>query len=260
MCRTPLPLCARHCKDETTKLQCPGCFAKGTNGKDEDRNDDFCANCQDGGGLICCDGCSNAFHEKCLNSRGHDVPADDDERWECPECCGGADPPSSAATPLLVSERTHVTPQRLRALSGWGWRGTGWTRAVAGGAAASTEPLDMDWAEVKEVKEEVKGRGNGKRKARRIWTADEEEALRKGIKKCVLRRPSRVVTLHPPKSSSGGGGGCGGAGSEQAAGGKSSRSGSICSRGARRRTSRTRCDKESVRCGMLWLDPPPWCE
>ena len=37
--------------------------------------------------------------------------------------------------------------------------------------------------------------GLGKRKVYQTWTADEQEALRQGIQKCVPRpRPSRVLS------------------------------------------------------------------
>lgn len=70
----------------------------GTRIEDADQNDDWCAWCQEGGDLVCCDFCSNAFHPPCLEDRGYDVPEDNDERWDCPECCGGAalHPPPSA--------------------------------------------------------------------------------------------------------------------------------------------------------------------
>jgi hypothetical protein len=43
-------------------------------------------------------------------------------------------------------------------------------------------------AEVRRFSTKQRGPGKGKRKATQSWTADEEEALRQGIKKCVLPR------------------------------------------------------------------------
>jgi hypothetical protein len=33
--------------------------------------------------LICCDGCSNAYHSKCLEIRPESLP----DPWHCPRCC-----------------------------------------------------------------------------------------------------------------------------------------------------------------------------
>lgn len=48
----------------------------------EDGNVDFCQICKASGGLICCDHCPRAFHEKCLDIKKSDLP----EKWECPKC------------------------------------------------------------------------------------------------------------------------------------------------------------------------------
>jgi hypothetical protein len=47
-----------------------------------DGNDDWCTCCRHGGDLLCCDGCSSAYHLACL--RMEQVP--DGEQWLCPEC------------------------------------------------------------------------------------------------------------------------------------------------------------------------------
>ena len=48
-------------------------------------NDDYCGACGGFGELVCCDGCSNAFHGACL-----DPPIDanglSDDQWYCPRC------------------------------------------------------------------------------------------------------------------------------------------------------------------------------
>lgn len=46
-------------------------------------NDDFCAECLTEGTLICCDSCSAAFHEYCLENPPSSV---DDDLWLCPDC------------------------------------------------------------------------------------------------------------------------------------------------------------------------------
>ncbi|KAL3799489.1 hypothetical protein ACHAW5_009323, partial [Stephanodiscus triporus] len=49
----------------------------------DDPNEDECAICGDGGVLICCDGCSNAYHSRCLQIRPESLP----DPWHCPRCC-----------------------------------------------------------------------------------------------------------------------------------------------------------------------------
>uniref|UniRef100_A0A6V2CUL3 PHD-type domain-containing protein n=1 Tax=Ditylum brightwellii TaxID=49249 RepID=A0A6V2CUL3_9STRA len=44
---------------------------------------DYCAVCDDGGELLCCDGCKNAYHLGCLDPPLLEIPADD---WYCVEC------------------------------------------------------------------------------------------------------------------------------------------------------------------------------
>jgi len=44
---------------------------------------DECTVCGDGGDLLCCDGCVNAYHLECLQPPMKDVPSG---RWFCPEC------------------------------------------------------------------------------------------------------------------------------------------------------------------------------
>nr|XP_020451277.1 autoimmune regulator [Monopterus albus] len=48
-------------------------------------NDDECAVCKDGGELICCDGCPQAFHLTCLNPPLTSIPSGP---WQCEGCCG----------------------------------------------------------------------------------------------------------------------------------------------------------------------------
>ncbi|XP_070700990.1 autoimmune regulator [Pempheris klunzingeri] len=48
-------------------------------------NDDECAVCKDGGELICCDGCPQAFHLTCLDPPLTSIPCGP---WRCEWCCG----------------------------------------------------------------------------------------------------------------------------------------------------------------------------
>ncbi|KAJ8768101.1 hypothetical protein K2173_021041 [Erythroxylum novogranatense] len=44
-------------------------------------NDDLCQKCQDGGDLLCCDGCPRAFHPECLS-----LPSIPKGKWYCKVC------------------------------------------------------------------------------------------------------------------------------------------------------------------------------
>jgi len=47
------------------------------------KNHDYCDTCGDTGGLVCCDGCPNAFHVDCLGFKdGNELS----EPWYCPDC------------------------------------------------------------------------------------------------------------------------------------------------------------------------------
>lgn len=55
--------------------------------EDEDELINYCAVCQDGGELLCCDSCDKSFHLWCLSPPLDTVP---DGRWECPACASRA--------------------------------------------------------------------------------------------------------------------------------------------------------------------------
>lgn len=44
---------------------------------------DVCEVCGDGGDLLCCDGCINSYHQRCLNPPMEQVP---EGQWFCPSC------------------------------------------------------------------------------------------------------------------------------------------------------------------------------
>ncbi|XP_027441734.1 autoimmune regulator [Zalophus californianus] len=50
------------------------------------KNEDECAVCRDGGELICCDGCPQAFHLACLSPPLRDIPSG---TWRCSSCLQG---------------------------------------------------------------------------------------------------------------------------------------------------------------------------
>uniref|UniRef100_A0A8I6XS25 PHD-type domain-containing protein n=2 Tax=Hordeum vulgare subsp. vulgare TaxID=112509 RepID=A0A8I6XS25_HORVV len=51
------------------------------NGGDDDRSDDVCGVCADGGQLLCCDSCPSTFHPECLA-----VEVPEDSSWVCHYC------------------------------------------------------------------------------------------------------------------------------------------------------------------------------
>ncbi|KAG8459234.1 hypothetical protein KFE25_005745 [Diacronema lutheri] len=53
--------------------------------KDEPEHDSLCAACNDGGLLVCCDGCTSAFHASCA---GLSAPPSEAETWYCDLCQG----------------------------------------------------------------------------------------------------------------------------------------------------------------------------
>ncbi|XP_075875927.1 autoimmune regulator [Nelusetta ayraudi] len=64
-------------------------------------NDDECAVCKDGGELICCDGCPQAFHLTCLDPPLTSIPSGP---WQC-ERCGGSRVKTEDDDPLPLQLR-----------------------------------------------------------------------------------------------------------------------------------------------------------
>jgi hypothetical protein len=51
----------------------------------DDRNNDYCEVCGDGGELICCDVCERAYHgPECLDATANELA----DPYKCPSCCG----------------------------------------------------------------------------------------------------------------------------------------------------------------------------
>ncbi|XP_045626390.2 chromodomain-helicase-DNA-binding protein Mi-2 homolog isoform X5 [Procambarus clarkii] len=68
------------------KWSCPTCEAEGV--KEEDEHMEYCKVCkvskhQDGGELLCCDSCVNAYHTYCLSPPLYQVP---EGEWTCQRC------------------------------------------------------------------------------------------------------------------------------------------------------------------------------
>ncbi|KAK8383243.1 hypothetical protein O3P69_011625 [Scylla paramamosain] len=63
------------------KWSCPTCEAEGV--KEEDEHLEYCKVCKDGGELLCCDSCVNAYHTYCLSPPLFEVP---DGEWTCQRC------------------------------------------------------------------------------------------------------------------------------------------------------------------------------
>ncbi|XP_054980388.1 autoimmune regulator [Sorex araneus] len=85
------------------------------------QNEDECAVCQDGGELICCDGCPRAFHLACLSPPLLEIPSG---TWRCAECLRRGDSwevpqaqephKGPASTPVLLALRPAAEEARGR--------------------------------------------------------------------------------------------------------------------------------------------------
>ncbi|KAG7157237.1 Chromodomain-helicase-DNA-binding protein Mi-2-like, partial [Homarus americanus] len=63
------------------KWSCPTCEVEGV--KEEDEHMEYCKVCKDGGELLCCDSCVNAYHTYCLSPPLYKVP---EGEWTCQRC------------------------------------------------------------------------------------------------------------------------------------------------------------------------------
>lgn len=52
-------------------------------GEEEDHHDADCFICQNGGDMVCCDGCTRVYHSDCHKPKIYDLPEGD---WYCMEC------------------------------------------------------------------------------------------------------------------------------------------------------------------------------
>lgn len=79
----------------------------------QDENDDYCSSCGGNGVLVCCDGCTRAFHYKCI-----DPPMSEDalpdSAWYCNVCDSKVNPPmvddESGSFGLLLAHLHRKNP------------------------------------------------------------------------------------------------------------------------------------------------------
>lgn len=74
-----------------TETVATGCEASSQSSRNtEDRNDDYCAVCRNGGDLLCCDGCPRVYHLKCHVPMLNSTP-DRNVTWLCTLCASSND-------------------------------------------------------------------------------------------------------------------------------------------------------------------------
>ena len=111
------------------KWSCPYCEKHGptiVEESEEDEHMEFCRTCKEGGELLCCDSCNNAYHLRCVEPPLEEIP---DGEWTCHRC---------ACEPL---------PGKLEKILNWRWKG-----------------LDEDAEEENERKEAEAGKKKRRRK------------------------------------------------------------------------------------------------
>jgi len=87
------------------KWSCPYCEKNGPTIVEEEEDDEHmevCRTCKEGGELLCCDSCPNAYHIRCLEPPLEEYP---EHEWTCPRC---------ACDPL---------PGKVEKILTWRWKG-----------------------------------------------------------------------------------------------------------------------------------------
>ena len=87
------------------KWSCPHCEKNGPPVIEESEDEDhmeFCRSCKEGGELLCCDSCPNAYHLRCVEPPLEEIP---DGEWTCHRC---------SCEPLLGQVQKILT---------WRWKG-----------------------------------------------------------------------------------------------------------------------------------------
>jgi hypothetical protein len=77
----------------------------------EDKNNNHCEVCEDGGDLVCCDFCVCAYHEHCLRAKAEDLP----DPYKCPKCTGDF---NRLVNQYLCNPQTSIYPRDFCDLCG----------------------------------------------------------------------------------------------------------------------------------------------
>lgn len=86
-----LPRCLKTASDRTVPND--HLYQHPTNMLIQVDNDDFCSACGGNGEIVCCDGCTRAFHQLCHDPFiPYSVLSDEDEEWYCWDCSIKRDP------------------------------------------------------------------------------------------------------------------------------------------------------------------------
>ncbi|TSO77772.1 E3 ubiquitin-protein ligase TRIM33 [Bagarius yarrelli] len=115
------PLSYRSQRGSTSGPQTNANVLSNTEGKEDDPNEDWCAVCQNGGELLCCDRCPKVFHITCHIPTLRSSPSGD---WMCTFCrsltnpeieynCDDDDPPSKNNTEQVLSPEDQRRCERL---------------------------------------------------------------------------------------------------------------------------------------------------
>lgn len=113
-----LPRCLTTASDRTVPND--DLYQHSTNMLIQVDNDDFCSACGGNGEIVCCDGCTRAFHQLCHDPFiPYSVLSDEDEEWYCWDCSIKRDPGlvkqhKGPWGPLLTAlDKKHAVSYRL---------------------------------------------------------------------------------------------------------------------------------------------------
>eukprot|EP00571_Detonula_confervacea_P015873 CAMPEP_0172303214 /NCGR_PEP_ID=MMETSP1058-20130122/4790_1 /TAXON_ID=83371 /ORGANISM="Detonula confervacea, Strain CCMP 353" /LENGTH=748 /DNA_ID=CAMNT_0013013955 /DNA_START=146 /DNA_END=2387 /DNA_ORIENTATION=+ len=79
-----------------------------------DENNDYCDTCGEGGELICCDNCDNAYHAKCLRVEPDNLP----DPWHCPSCSNSGNGKKKSADNSTQQTKSLACDDRIESDSG----------------------------------------------------------------------------------------------------------------------------------------------
>jgi len=82
-----------------------------------DKNQDECAICDDGGDLICCDGCEKVYHAECLLEK-YSIDAEKlPDMWHCPSCNSKEEDKTQRVAQTKNNQSTAQTAAKLSSVS-----------------------------------------------------------------------------------------------------------------------------------------------